>query len=681
MNHICIIIVSLCLMLAAGGGTIRASANVPTTAGEQAGAPAQTAGETPPIDPAKSYFHFLQAQEYLSERQYTAAGQEFEQALQYNPTDVELRYQYAEFLVQTQKIPEATQQLERCLQESPEFIPALRLLARFSLNRLSSLDPDNPEYRAALQETVGRYDRILQLDAEDRDSLFELGKLYLSVRNLEKAEEYLTRFNNLAGKSLEGLYYLTLTYFQAEKLDQALATIEVLEKERPGWYQIRMLKADILGRMGKSEEAEKLYGEMLESSPSDPNLYMNYASLLANNNQPRRAIEVLERARENSSVSGELLDLLGRLYRDELQYDKAVEAFKDAVTVQPAIWNFRYNLGVTYARMGDATNGIPIFESLVRDLESSADQLSSADMRNRHIFLLNLGFLYADARKLFNAVKIFEALRHDYPDIKEPSVYIQLATLYDELGEKEKAQSVLADGLEKMPGNVRILATRGVVLLADVSPEEAVAGYTEATAGLEERDTSYYLGLASIYSEGKRYNEALAAVDAGLAKYPDEAPLFFHKASILEKDNRYEAAEQALQKVLELDPQNGNAWNFLGYMLIDYDIDIGRGIRYVKKALQFEPKNPAFLDSLGWGYFKQQKYDDALKLLLAAAKVLTDDPTIFEHLGDVYAALGQSHDARDSYEKSLANLKDEAKAEEIRRKIQALKPKLLQNKE
>ncbi|MBN2433217.1 MAG: tetratricopeptide repeat protein [Acidobacteria bacterium] len=681
MNPVGTLTVHIGLLLILGGGTIWAAAPVQAGAGEQSGVEPPVEDEAVPADPAKSYFHFLQAQEFLSERQYTAAGEEFEKALQFNPTDVELRYQYAEFLVQIQKMPEATRQLERCLKESPDFVPALRLLARFSLNRLSNLTPNDPDYSAALQETVGRYDRILQLDADDKDSLYELGKLYLSVRNLEKAEEYLTRFNNLAGKSLEGLYYLTLTYFQADKLEQALATIAVLDKERPGWHQIKMLKADILGRMNKTGEAEKLYGEMLDSSPSDPNLYMNYASLLANNNQPRRAIEILEMARGNSSVSGELLDMLGRLYRDELQYDKAVEAFKDAVTVQPSIWNFRYNLGVTYARMGDVTNGIPIFQSLVRDLESSTESLSSADMRNRHIFLLNLGFLYADARKLFSAVKVFETLRRDFPDVKEPSVYIQLATLYKELEQMEKAGEVIADGLGKMPGNVRILATQAVIRLADGQPEDAIAGFREATAGLEEMDTSYYLGLTSIYTEAQRYDDALTAVAEGLAKFPDEAPLYFQKATVLEKAKRYQGAEEALQKVLELDPENGNAWNYLGYMLIDYAIDVGRGIRYVKKALQFEPKNPAFLDSLGWGYFKQQKNDEALELLQAAAKVLTDDPTIFEHLGDVYAALGQSHNARDSYEKSLSTLKDAAKAQEIRRKIQALKPKLLQNKE
>jgi tetratricopeptide (TPR) repeat protein len=651
-----------------------------SSAGQEDKTVEETEADVPP-DPAKSYFHFLQAQELMSERQYAAAGQEFEKALAFNPTDVDLRYQYAEFLVQTQKVEEARQHLVRCVEESPEFIPAHKLLARISANNLSNLTPNDPDYGPLLQETLSRYEKILELDANDKDSLFELGKLFLSVRNLEKAEEYLVRFNNLVSKSLEGLYYLTLTYFQAGKLDKALDTIQTLEQERPGWYQIKMLKADILGRLERTGEAEQLYGEMMQASPSDPNLYLNYATMLANNNKPRRAIEVLEQARENSTVNGELLDMLGQLYRDEYQYDKSVTAFKDAVTIQPSVWNFRYNLGVTYARMGDVTNGIPIFQSLLRDIEETSAQLSPADMRNRHIFLLNLGFLYADARKLFNAVTVFETLRKDYPDIKEPSIYIQLATLYQELEQPERAESVLADGLEIMPGNVRILAARALVRVAAGATDEAVAQYKEATAELEERDNSYYLGLASIYTELNRFDDALSVVAEGLDKSPEEAPLYFQKASILEKAKRYEGAEAALQKVLELDPDNGNAWNYLGYMLIDFDIDVGRGIRYVKKALQFEPKNPAFLDSLGWGYFKQEKFEEALGLLQAAAKVLTDDPTIFEHLGDVYAALGKSHDARDSYEKSLSTLKDDEKAEEIRQKIQALKPKLLQNTE
>jgi uncharacterized protein HemY len=99
-------------------------------------------------------------------------------------------------------------------------------------------------------------------------------------------------------------------------------------------------------------------------------------------------------------------------------------------------------------------------------------------------------------------------------------------------------------------------------------------------------------------------------------------------------------------------------------------------MQLVEKALQYEPKNPAFLDSLGWGYFKKKDYKKALEYLQLAVRGLAEDPTLLEHLGDVHRALGKTHEARDYYEKALPLTRDPEERTRVTEKIKKLKPKL-----
>jgi len=282
-----------------------------------------------------------------------------------------------------------------------------------------------------------------------------------------------------------------------------------------------------------------------------------------------------------------------------------------------------------------------------------------------------------DARQLNNAITTFDALRKEYPDDKEPVIYIQLAEIFRNRDQNQRALAVVKDGLQKMPDNIRLLVEQALIQVTMGQDEQIIVEFKKKMSNESSPDVAFYQGLATLYSELEQWDKALIAVDTGLEKFADSIPLLFQRASILEKSKRYQEAQKNLLDVLNRDPENANALNDLGYMLIDFDIVVENGITYVNKALKLEPKNPAFLDSLGWGYYKQQKFEKAQHFLLQAAKGLPDDPVIFEHLGDVYAALGRSHEARDSYEKSLSTQEDPKRKEEIRKKIQKLKPKLL----
>ena len=123
--------------------------------------------------------------------------------------------------------------------------------------------------------------------------------------------------------------------------------------------------------------------------------------------------------------------------------------------------------------------------------------------------------------------------------------------------------------------------------------------------------------------------------------------------SIFERQKKYDLAEEQFKKVLAVDPLNASASNYLGYMLADRGVRLEESVKYIQKALELEPNNGAYLDSLGWAYYKMNRFDLAEGPLEKAAHLITDDPTVQEHLGRVYFRLGKKVEAEREWEQAL----------------------------
>jgi Tfp pilus assembly protein PilF len=105
--------------------------------------------------------------------------------------------------------------------------------------------------------------------------------------------------------------------------------------------------------------------------------------------------------------------------------------------------------------------------------------------------------------------------------------------------------------------------------------------------------------------------------------------------------------------VIQKDPKNALALNYLGYMYADKGIKLREGKELIERALAVDPENDAYLDSYAWVLYKLGKYDDALTQMKKAIGPNTDDPLIYDHQGDIYSALKQDSLARESWEKAL----------------------------
>ena len=139
--------------------------------------------------------------------------------------------------------------------------------------------------------------------------------------------------------------------------------------------------------------------------------------------------------------------------------------------------------------------------------------------------------------------------------------------------------------------------------------------------------------------------------------------------------------------MLDGNPRNPSVLNYYGYMLADRGIRLDEATDLIKRALAEDPGNAAYQDSLGWAYFKQNKFSEAEELLRKAASRESHDPTILSHLGDLYAKMGKDDLAEAQWQKSLDEWHrvlpgdfEPDKLAEVEQKMSALKRRLAQQK-
>ncbi len=167
-------------------------------------------------------------------------------------------------------------------------------------------------------------------------------------------------------------------------------------------------------------------------------------------------------------------------------------------------------------------------------------------------------------------------------------------------------------------------------------------------------------GLLSSFKEERR---AIEVLDAGLAKYPDVFDLRMARVFAYERAGKGDAAVRDLRKLLADRPGDPVVQNALGYTLADQDRHLDEARSLVAAALTQMPDSAAVLDSMGWVYYRQKQYPQALEYL-RRARELGDDAEIAVHLGEVQWAMGDEAGARATWQEALENHPDDARLKE-----------------
>ena len=489
----------------------------------------------------------------------------------------------------------------------------VKALAHFAAGISAEL---NEEENTALEH----YLKSAAADPGHEVLVVELARRFLQTRQPDKAIDLLTRVTASPQATGKMFAWLGRAYAEAGKTEQAIKANSAAIKKSPDLLMAYGNLVELYQQDRQPKEAVKVLDEAAAQPSSNAEFWVDLAGLYTHYNQlhPEEAettkpkiIAALDRAAglkpQDLSLSQKLADgyrLMGEFAKAEGYYLELLQRF-------PALPGLRDKLADIYLRTDKKDKAAEQLEALSRDNPSN---------EQAYYFLGNIAY---QEKRLTDAVDYFERALMLKPEF-EP-VYYRLAELKLALNKPQEALELMAKARSRFRQSFLLEFLTAAAHASAKDYAEAVKHYTEAEV---------------------------------IAKANEPASLthlfYFRFGSALERRGDYTEAEKYFRQCLELAPNFAEAMNYLGYMWAERGKNLDEAKKLIEKAVALEPENAAYLDSLGWVLFKQHQPQEALDWLQKAVQNADQpDPTLYDHLGDIYAELKAFDKAREAWRKSV----------------------------
>jgi tetratricopeptide (TPR) repeat protein len=646
-----------------------------------------TAVQTP--DRAQAYYHYTLAHMYeelvsiyQSSEFATKAIEEYRLAIENDPSSEYLNSALAELYAKTGRIRDAVTEAQDIIKRDPNNLEARKLLGRIYLRGLGDLQ-NGAQSQEVLKRAIEQYQEIARLDPKSVDNHILLGRLYRLNNDLVKAENEFKTAVQLQPGSEEAVTMLAYLYNdEGDPKRAAQVLTAVNEPDRT---------AKLYSALGYTYEQEHEYPKAIEAYRSAVKLDSDnlearrgLAQNLLNDNQPDAALDQFKAIVEADPHDAPSYLRMAELYRRTGNFDNALEALKKAESEVQDSLEVPYNIAVVYQAQGKYDEAVQTLQSLLKKTEKADGKYTAGEKNNRAVFIERLGSVYRDQNKTALAVETFRQML-DLGDDSANRAYQQIIDTYRDARDWKSATAAAQEAVNRLPkdrGLKMVLAGQ----LADMGQPDAAIEQTKSLLKGGPEDREVYIALAQIYSRLKRWPEAEQAIGKAqeLSTKPDEKEYVnFIAASMYERQKKYDQAEDTFKKVIANDPNNAVALNYLGYMLADRGLRLEEALGYIKKAVQLDPQNGAYLDSLGWAYFKMGNYDLAEENLRKAVDKVNNDPTVLDHLGDLFQKTDRLKLAAASWERALQQYNKTVPAEvepsdvaKVQKKLDAARVKL-----
>jgi tetratricopeptide (TPR) repeat protein len=385
-------------------------------------------------------------------------------------------------------------------------------------------------------------------------------------------------------------------------------------------------------------------------SPVDPDPWRILAQLRLDSGDDAGAEALLEDlARRLPPDGAAALRDLGRVHAERRELDRAAALYRKAVAVERRdveAWRRLAELEESRRRFDEARLA---WEGLVRQDPDDPEAL------------VGLGRLALRNGKADAARAFFDQALHVGSDDVEVRTRIAFAWLDGR--RPAQAIAVVDEGL-RSSADGRLLYVRGLALREERRWEEAAACFGAVATGDTDLDVAAIAARASVLERSGRAGEAVSYLEEALLRRPGNERLLFALGVAQERAGDRAAAIATMRRLLEGAPGNAEAMNFVGYTLAESGERLAEAEVLVGRALQIEPDNGSFLDSLGWIQFQRGDVAAAVATLERADVLAGPEPTILEHLGEAYRRVKRDDDAARAFRRALQALDDGAEPDQ-----------------
>lgn len=487
------------------------------------------------------------------------------------------------------------------------------------------------------------------------------------------------------------LYLQSLFLEEEQGPDAALATKRRVLFLDPAFTELAVDVAQHHLHRGETPEALSILKDAKKAAPRDSTPSLALASVyLRHLQKPLLAEKHALDALHIDPSSKPAYELLWEIHRASGQTQKIEPLFQRAERLENPDVDFLLTIADLRLREVSRSRREPSPETQqkISDLLERIEKLGAGNAE----ILARTGDFHALSGRLHRAVELYEkalALKPAPDGVRE-----KLAQALVQLGENDRASEILAEIVAQNPVNLAAYdqlskihlvrgefdraaaAMRQALVLAPIDPlrhEELIrtslragnhAGALQAATEAEAKFpyiTGFTVLRAITLSQAGEHAAAMMAFERALVTAANSSPelldseFFLSYGGAAERAGHFVKAAELLKKSIALDPaRSAQACNYLGYMWADRGENLDEAEQFIRRALELDPGNGAYMDSLGWVFFRQGRNEEALaELLRASESMQAPDPVVLEHIGDVYGKLGKTADAVLYWRKAL----------------------------
>ncbi len=623
-----------------------------------AAAASQKSGESA-ADLGNAYYHYMMAHEYeemaatYGRSDYaTRAIEEYKMALNDDPSSKYLNSHLAELYFRTGHIREAIVAAQDRIKQDPNDLDAHRLLAEVYLRSLSDTQQGDVSGQM-LKLAIGEYEKIVQLQPNSVDDHLMLARLYAADHDSAQADAQIAAAQRIDPGSEEAALIANRFYMDLGDTKKAIQVLQSLpdDDQTP---RTEFQLGSTYDQVKDTRDAVTAFRKALDLEPDNLDVERALAHDLTTLNQNDAALTAWKDIAAGDATDPEAWGQIAEIEEDQGNFSDALTAVKKARELAPDNLEYEFQEATVNDALGHLDDAVKDYSELAAATEHPSGQYSDQEKNNYALILDRLAQVYREQTRPDQAIAAYQkkaSLGGDY----EEQAYDEEVDTYREAREYDQAVATAREAVEKQPKSVDAKLTLARQL-ADTGHADEGINMAKGLLQNDPKNLEVYYQLAQIYTDLRKWKDAsdvLDAADKQATKKDDQLMVAFQRAMNADRARHYDEAEADFRKVLAMDPNNALTLNNFGFMLADRGVDLDEALSMIQKAVKLEPTNYAYLDSLGWAYYRLGQYTQAEDNLQRAIARDGNDPTVHEHLGDVYEKTGQLKQAAAQWELSL----------------------------
>ncbi len=517
-----------------------------------------------------------------------------------------------------------------------------------------------------IDEAIRYYRQAISADPESAKLYTDVARIYLRISNtveLNKGNQYLQKAK--------------------EEIERAIAV-------DPGYAPAYELLGDIHTYTIPADynQAIVAYQKAHDLNPTETESLLSVGIIHLNNADYNIALQVLRQAQSIDPSSPYTNYYLAEGYSMVKDLESAERYYQKALDVEPSYYNAMSKLAEMYESEGELEKATRIYQRIIYYFPDSKEDrfhlaglLLSQNMVDEftpqfqvlrtdpiygvHIYKMIIYYYMLKGKYDLAELYIKRAL-NDWNQTPEQFFILYLEN-YRIQEQYDKAIELAKDLTVRFPENIDFYLSLFELYLTTDRKQDALDTIKTVTRKFPDKPDGYFF-MARLYFLLDEKEKAVETLTKASEMFPTNEKINFWLGMMLEEQGKRDRAIEIMFKILKINPDSPDALNFIGYSWADQGINLKKAKEYIERALHSVPDSGAFLDSLGWVYFKMGDKEKALHYLKKAASLEAGDPVIFEHLGDVYNSLGDIETAIEYWKKAIGM--EPPNAEEIEKRMQ-----------